>query len=65
MVKTCPSLVFYRSYTSNVQENILEQSCLSFTNEQIEVAMTSKFVTMATSKEVKYTLFFLSLRLIT
>ena len=36
----------------------LQQLCKGFTNEQIAVAMTSKFVAMATSYEVKDTLIF-------
>ena len=37
--------------------NILVQICTSFTNEQIEITVTSKFVAMTTSCEVKVTLF--------
>ena len=60
-----PSLVFYCSYTNNVEVKILVQLCKGFTNEQIVVAMASKFVAMATLYEVKDTLFFYLLRLIT
>ena len=46
-----PSLAFYCSYRNNVEEKLLVQICIVFTTEQIEVAMTSKFVAMATLKE--------------
>ena len=52
------SLAFYCSHTNNVEVKLLVQLCKVFTNEQIAVAMTSKFVTMATQYEVKGTLFF-------
>ena len=39
------------------RKNLLVQTCTSFTNEQIDVIVTSKIVAMATSYEVKDTLF--------
>ena len=41
----------------HVEVKRLIQLCKGFTNEQISAAMTSKFVAMATSYEVKDTLF--------
>ena len=45
------------SYTSKVKKNLLVQVCKALTNEQIWVVSTSKFVTMAMSKEAKQTVF--------
>ena len=42
------SLVYYCSYTNNLEVKLLVQLCEGFTNGQIAVAMTSKFVAMAT-----------------
>ena len=42
--------------TNNLEVKLLVQLCKGFTTEQIAVAMTSKFVAMATSYEVKDTL---------
>ena len=53
-----PYSVFYCSYTNNVEVKLSVQLCKGFTNEQIAVAMTSKFVAMAMLYEVKDTLFF-------
>ena len=50
-----PSLVFYRSYANNDEENLLVQAWTGFTFEQIEIIVTSKFI--ATSYEVNDTLF--------
>ena len=36
---------------------LISQICIAFTKEQIEIALTSKFVAIATSREVKRTLF--------
>ena len=60
-----PISTFIHSYTSKVKEKLSVQVCKALTNEQIQVVLTSKFVTMATSKEAKQTLFFNLLRLIT
>ena len=51
-------LVFYCSYTNNIEVKLLVQLSECFTIEQIAVAMMPKFVAMATSYEVKDTLFF-------
>ena len=48
MVKTFLSLAFHCSYTNDVEEQLLVQNCIDFTNEQIEVFLTSKFVATAT-----------------
>ena len=53
-----PSLIFYCGYTNNVEVKLLVQLCKGFTNGQISVAMTSKFIAMATSYEVNDALFF-------
>ena len=42
---------FNHSYTSKVKEKFLAQVCKALTNKNIQVPSTSKFVTMATSKE--------------
>ena len=58
MVLVFLSLAFYRSYTNNVEVKLLVQVCKGFTNEQIVMNMTSKFIAMAASYEVKEMLFF-------
>ena len=45
------AICHFCSYRNNVEENLLVQICIGFTTEQIEVAMTSKFVAMATLEE--------------
>ncbi len=49
---------FYRSGTNCIEETLLEQFCIGFTNKQFEGAASSKFVAMTMSEEVSYKGFF-------
>ena len=56
MVETLPSYALYCNYNNNAKEQLLAQICASFSNDQIEIPVTSKSVAIATSKGVKDTL---------
>ena len=49
----CPSLVFYCGHTNNGEKDILNQICIDFTNEKIEVEKSFVFDTLFLSNRQK------------